>query len=194
MNNNISVISKENCCGCSACASICPLGAISMSPDSEGFLYPKIDQKLCTDCGACLRVCENNVYHDSEQKIFACCSKDDDLVAKSSSGGIFSVLAEKILDNGGGVCAVGYSDDCKECFHKLITSKYELDDLRRAKFVQSKKYNIYVEIRDFLKTGKILLFCGTPCEVGGLRQFLRKDYENLITADLICGCVSSPKV
>lgn len=92
------------------------------------------------------------------------------------------------------MCAVGYSDDCSECLHKIISSSDELDDLRRAKFVQSKKYDIYLRLKSLLIEGIEVLFCGTPCEVGGLRQFLNKDYSNLITCDIICGCVSSPEV
>jgi Coenzyme F420-reducing hydrogenase, beta subunit len=192
--NNISILEKSECCGCTACFSSCPTKAISMKPDYEGFIYPQIDQKECIDCGICLKVCKDVSYYKEKQKIYACWDKEDNNRSISSSGGIFSALANLILDNGGYVCAVGYSEDCKECLHKIISSKEQLDDLRRAKFVQSKKYDIFTQIKDLLKTEKQVLFCGTPCEVGGLRQFLRKDYGNLLTCDLICGCVSSPEV
>lgn len=128
------------------------------------------------------------------QKIYACWSKDDYLRSRSSSGGIFSLLAEKVLEQGGAVCAVGYSDDCKECLHKIIRTKDGLDDLRRAKFVQSKKYDIFLKVKELLQESVQVLFCGTPCECGGLRQFLNWEYDNLITCDIICGCVSSPLV
>ena len=190
----IADIKPDSCCGCSACQASCPVNAISMQPDTEGFLYPVIDKERCIECGKCLKVCKDVKPYEKEQKIYACWSKDDSLRAKSSSGGIFTLLAEKVLDAGGAVCAVGYSYDCKECLHKIIWKKEELDDLRRAKFVQSKKYSIYQEIKTLLGGGTKMLFCGTPCEVGGLRQFLGKEYENLITCDLICGCVSSPMV
>lgn len=193
--NNISILSKEECCGCTACYASCPTKAIIMQPDSdEGFLYPLVDEKKCIDCGKCLKICKDvRLYHE-EQKVYACWSKDDNLRACSSSGGIFSLLAEKVLSNGGAVCAVGYSKDCKECLHKIIRTSEELDDLRRAKFVQSKKYDVLLKVKQLLLDGTQVLFCGTPCEVGGLRQFLGKEYDNLITVDLICGCVSSPMV
>ena len=166
-----------------------------MRPDEvEGFLYPHIDEENCINCGICLKVCKDVRLYQDKQKIYACWSKNDSLRARSSSGGIFSMLAEKLLSEGGAVCAVGYSDDCKECLHKIIRTTEGLDDLRRAKFVQSKKYDVYQQIKDLLKDGVSLLFCGTPCEVGGLRQFLGMEYENLITCDIICGCVSSPMV
>lgn len=166
-----------------------------MQPDKvEGFLYPAVDEEKCIECGKCLRVCKNVKPYQEEQHIYACWSKDDGLRSRSSSGGIFSLLAVQVLSHGGAVCAVGYSDDCKECYHKIIWSLEELDDLRRAKFVQSKKYDVYQKVKDTVAGGATLLFCGTPCEVGGLRQFLGREYDNLITCDIICGCVSSPMV
>lgn len=166
-----------------------------MHPDKdEGFLYPKVDESRCIDCGKCLKVCKNVRLYQEDQHIYACWSKDDQLRARSSSGGVFSILAEQIFAKGGAVCAVGYSDDCKECLHKIIWNNEGLDDLRRAKFVQSKKYNVYKEVKEILFKGTKLLFCGTPCEVGGLKQFLGREYDNLITCDIICGCVSSPMV
>jgi len=166
-----------------------------MQPDKvEGFLYPMIDDSKCIECGKCLKVCKDVRPYEEKQHIYACWSKDDQLRARSSSGGIFSLLAELVLAKGGAVCACGYSDDCKECLHKIIWKREDLDDLRRAKFVQSKKYDVFQSVKNILKDGTILLFCGTPCEVGGLRQFLGREYDNLITCDIICGCVSSPMV
>jgi coenzyme F420-reducing hydrogenase beta subunit len=190
---NISALQPNECCGCTACFASCPVNAIEMKPDFEGFLYPRIDPDLCIDCGKCLNVCLNIKLYKENQTIYSCRSSDE-LRARSSSGGVFSRLAEIVLDSGGGVCAVGYSDGCTECLHKIITTKDELDDLRRAKFVQSKKYDIYSQLKTYLDAGKLTLFCGTPCECGGLRQYLDKEYDNLLTCDLICGCVSSPDV
>lgn len=193
--NSITTLKKDECCGCTACYASCPTEAITMHPDKdEGFLYPKVDESRCIDCGKCLKVCKNVRLYQEDQHIYACWSKDDQLRARSSSGGVFSILAEQIFAKGGAVCAVGYSDDCKECLHKIIWNNEGLDDLRRAKFVQSKKYNVYKEVKEILFKGTKLLFCGTPCEVGGLKQFLGREYDNLITCDIICGCVSSPMV
>lgn len=193
--DNISAVTKEDCCGCTACYATCPSNAISMQPDKEeGFLYPVVDDSKCIYCGKCFKVCKDVRLYQGDQKIYACWSKDDNLRAKSSSGGIFSLFAEYVLGQGGAVCAVGYSENCKECLHKIIWKSEDLDDLRRAKFVQSKKYDVFQNVRDILKEKTLLLFCGTPCEVGGLRQFLGREYDNLITCDIICGCVSSPMV
>ena len=125
-----------------------------MQPDTvEGFLYPVVDEEKCIDCGKCLRVCKNVTPYQEEQHIYACWSKDDGLRSRSSSGGVFSLLAEQVLSQGGAVCAVGYSDDCKECYHKIIWSIDELDDLRRAKFVQSKKYDVFSEVKKLVGGG-----------------------------------------
>lgn len=193
--NNISILKQDECCGCTACYASCPTKAITMQPNKEeGFLYPVVDESKCIECGKCLKVCRDVRPYQEEQQIYACWSRDDQLRAKSSSGGIFSLLAEQVLAKGGAVCACGYSDDCKECLHKIIWKSEDLDDLRRAKFVQSKKYDVFQSVKNILNEGALLLFCGTPCEVGGLRQFLGREYDNLITCDIICGCVSSPMV
>lgn len=191
--NNVSTLKPNECCGCTACYASCPVGAIEMQADFEGFLYPHIDMSKCIDCGKCLRVCKNVLPYKEPQIIYSC-RNSSELRARSSSGGVFSRLAEYVLEQGGVVCAVGYSDGCTECLHKIITSKDELDDLRRAKFVQSKKYDIYSQLKEYLDANTLTLFCGTPCECGGLRQYLNKEYDNLLTCDLICGCVSSPDV
>lgn len=190
---NVSVLRADECCGCTACYASCPVKAIEMRPDFEGFLYPSIDVGKCIDCGLCLKVCKD-VRHYNEQQIVYSCRNNDELRARSSSGGVFSRLSEIVLSQGGVVCAVGYSDGCTECLHKIVTTLDELDDLRRAKFVQSKKYDVYSELKQILNRGITVLFCGTPCECGGLRQYLKREYDNLLTCDLICGCVSSPDV
>ena len=191
--DNVSVLRADECCGCTACHASCPVQAIEMKPDFEGFLYPSIDVDKCIDCGLCLKVCKD-IRHYNEQQIIYSCRNNDELRARSSSGGVFSRLSEIVLSQGGVVCAVGYSDGCTECLHKIVTTLDELDDLRRAKFVQSKKYDVYSELKQILNKGITVLFCGTPCECGGLRQYLKREYDNLLTCDLICGCVSSPDV
>lgn len=190
---NVSILNHKDCCGCTACFASCPMNAIEMRPDFEGYLYPYIDPGSCIDCGKCLKTCLNIKPYEENQIIYSC-RNNDGLRARSSSGGVFSRLAEIVLNQGGVVCAVGYSDGYTECLHKIITSKDDLDDLRRAKFVQSKKYDIYTQLKKYLDRGTLTLFCGTPCECGGLRQYLDKEYNNLLTCDLICGCVSSPDV
>ena len=194
MRDNVSTLLKYQCCGCTACFATCPTDAIRMKADEEGYLYPVIDSSLCINCGRCLDVCKDIQFYDEKQHVFCCKNNDDTLRMRSSSGGLFSSLAEDFLDRGGFVCAVGYSVDCSECLHKIIDTTEELDDLRRAKFVQSNKYDVFEQVKKELLNDRLVLFCGTPCEVGGLRQYLREDYANLLTVDIICGCVSSPMV
>lgn len=190
----IEQIAKDACCGCTACVDSCAFSAITMKPDQEGFLYPQIDDSICTNCGVCLNICKSEVFYNSTQKVFACWSENDELRARSSSGGVFSALAELILANGGYVSGVSYKKDFDEAIHTIISDSSLLDELRRSKFIQSNKYDIFQQVKALLKKNKNVLFVGTPCEVGGLRQYLRKNYDNLLTCDLICGCTSSQKV
>lgn len=194
MINSISKVAKNACCGCTACVGSCAFSAITMQPDHEGFLYPQIDASICTNCGLCLKTCELKAFYDNPQKVFACWTKDDELRARSSSGGVFTALAELIIVDGGYVSGVGYNKDFDEVIHKIVNNQSDLDDLRRSKFIQSNKYDVFQQVKILLKEEKAVLFVGTPCEVGGLRQFLRKNYDNLLTCDIICGCTSSQKV
>lgn len=192
--NNVTLIRKEACCGCSACASCCPVGAIGMRADFEGYLYPQIDPERCTNCGLCLRTCRSLPFYTTPQTVYACRSRDTGLRARSSSGGAFTALAQQVIARGGYVCGAGYVDGCGEVRHLLARDETALDNLRRSKFVQSTKYDIYKTIKTLLDQGAEVLFTGTPCEASGLRQYLRREYAGLTTCDLICGCVSSPKV
>lgn len=192
--NNVTLIRKEACCGCSACASCCPVGAIGMRADFEGYLYPQIDPERCTNCGLCLRTCRSLPFYTAPQTVYACRSRDTGLRARSSSGGAFTALARQVIARGGYVCGAGYVDGCGEVRHLLARDETALDNLRRSKFVQSTKYDIYKTIKTLLDQGAEVLFTGTPCEASGLRQYLRREYAGLTTCDLICGCVSSPKV
>ena len=192
--NNIARIGKEACCGYSACAACCPVGAIDMRADFEGYLYPQVDPERCTHCGLCLRTCRNLSFYTAPQTVYACRSRDTGLRARSSSGGAFTALARQVIARGGYVCGAGYVDGCGEVRHLLARDETALDNLRRSKFVQSTKYDIYKTVKTLLDQGAEVLFTGTPCEAGGLRQYLRREYAGLTTCDLICGCVSSPKV
>lgn len=193
--NNVSLVLKDNCCGCSACYESCPTKAIQMIPDEEGFLYPLVNDNLCIHCGICLKKCDNSELFLSETSIlYACWSKSEEIRKRSSSGGAFTALSKIIFAKKGIVCGVGFNAEYDEVLHKIAKDDVSLDDLRRSKFVQSNKYHIYSLIKDILLQNKYVLFTGTPCEVGGLRSYLGKDFKKLITCDLICGCVSSPKV
>jgi coenzyme F420-reducing hydrogenase beta subunit len=196
----------RTCTGCSACSQTCPRGAVAMRANDEGFLYPCIDEDKCTDCGLCARICPVNKTQDmhganegtrgntgGEKKAFACYAKDDDIRAKSSSGGIFSILAKRILEKNGVVFGAGF-DSKFRVRHCHIENIEELDRLRRSKYVQSDIGNTFREVKSFLKEGRYVLFCGTPCQTAGLRSYLGRDYERLVTCDLACYGVPSPKV
>lgn len=185
-----------NCSGCSACINKCPVNAISMLQNNEGFLYPQIDESKCIKCGLCEKVCHliNKVEkYDALPKALAL-EGDDNIRAKSSSGGIFTLLAEKILDNNGFVCGASYSEDFKKVKHIIISKKEDLDKLRTSKYLQSDIGNIFKEIETYLKNNQEVLFSGTACQCAGLRNFLGKDYENLLLVDILCHGVPSPLV
>ena len=189
---------KGACCGCSACASVCPNGCIEMRADGEGFLYPYVDSVKCIRCGLCEQVCpilcstsDANVHAPEG---YAVINKDENVRLKSSSGGVFSILAESIIRDGGIVFGAAMSEDCRAVFHVGVDSQLELAKLRGSKYVQSSIGDVYIQVRDALTKGRKVLFTGTPCQVEGLHSFLRREYENLLCMDFICHGVPSPKV
>lgn len=187
---------KEICSGCSACANICPVNAISMRPDKEGFLYPEINFEKCIQCEKCRNICPvANKYKDTEQipKVYSAVNNNEETRLNSSSGGLFTALAEKVIEDGGLVFGAGFGEHLK-VVHKMCGDKNGLSELRGSKYVQSEIGNAYHETKEQLESGKKVLFVGTPCQIGGLLAYLGKPYENLITIDFICHGVPSPKV
>ena len=184
----VRLADKLSCTGCESCAEICAKGAISMQMDEEGFLYPKIDTRACVNCGRCAQVCPvlNFRNIDDNPICYAGRSSDRSLVNKSSSGGIFSELALCVLNKNGVVIGAAYDNKDLSVRHIVITSKAELCNLRGAKYVQSRILGIYIAAKEFLDKGLDVLFSGTPCQIAGLKAYLRKDYKNLLTVDLIC--------
>ena len=183
------------CCGCSACAQICPKQCISLKEDKEGFLYPAVDNSSCIDCGLCEKTCP--VINQNEPKkpvvTLAAVNSDESVRLASSSGGIFTLLAERTIDNGGVVFGAAF-DENWNVKHICIDRKSELPKLRGSKYVQSIIGNCYKEAKTYLDTGKEVLFSGTPCQITGLKKFIRKDYKNLKTVDVVCHGTPSPKV
>ncbi len=193
----ISFLNKENCCGCRACAAVCPCNAIIMNSDNEGFLYPVVDEAVCIDCNKCVSSCPviNSSEKPSENpSAYWAINSDEKMRVESSSGGVFTVLAEKTINNGGIVFGAAMSDDCRSVRHISVDNIDELHKLRGSKYVQSDIGDSYNRVKEYLDNGKEILFSGTPCQVEGLLGFLGKDYENLICIDLICHGVPSPKV
>lgn len=189
----------EKCTGCTACASACPKHAISMQRDEWGFLYPRVNEEACINCGLCQKVCpaRNTPARRNrleEEQFRAAWHRDAAVRAASSSGGAFSALAALVLGRGGYVCGAAFNEDYHAVSHIIIHREEELPKLRASKYLQSDMGQCYTAVQKLLKDGAEVLFTGTPCQVAGLHLFLRKEYENLTTADIVCHGVPSPKV
>lgn len=193
----IKIIHKGDCCGCTACYNSCPTKAIVMKEDHEGFKYPVIDEGKCIDCGLCEKVCPMKVPAQSEGNyggVYAIQNNDITERKQSTAGGFFSVIADKILEEGGVVCAAGWKHaDYIMVSHKLISEKQQMEELRGSKYVQSDLGDCFTKIKELIKKGTRCLFVGTPCQVQGIRKFLGYN-KLLVTIDLLCLGVSSPRI
>lgn len=191
----IDIVEKKDCCGCEACVQICPDKCISLSEDNEGFLYPKVKIEDCTKCGLCNSVCPviNQAKQGTPLNVYAAKNRNEEVRMKSSSGGVFTALAELIISEGGIVFGARFNEKW-EVIHDYTETIEGLAPFRGSKYVQSRIGNAYLVAEDFLKQGRKVLFSGTPCQIAGLKLFLRKEYENLLTVDVICHGVPSPKV
>lgn len=199
----IEVLEHNRCTGCAACYTVCAHNAITMKFDSEGFEYPVINQETCIDCYMCQSVCPVLQYdkrqtlrtaNNDVQKGFAARNKNLAQRLTSSSGGIFPPIAGWFLEHDGIVVGIAY-DEHFNTKHLIIDSAEELQDLQGSKYLQCKADNMtFKRIRDELKTGRLVLYAGMACQVEGLKSFLRKEYENLYTIDLICMGIPSSVV
>jgi len=191
----MKVVSEHRCTGCGACANLCPKNAIKMTENREGFLVPEIDTAKCIDCGICLKKCisEHPVYKNNEKPECLAVMADDDIRKVSSSGGVFSLLANYFFQNNGYVCGAAYKDDFS-VRHIIIKDVKDLPLLRGSKYMQSQMGDVYQKIRNLLSEKHPVLFTGLPCQVAGLYSFLNRDYDNLYTVDLLCHGISSSKV
>lgn len=184
----------QECTGCGACYNKCPNNSVKMISDKNGFIVPKINKKTCISCGQCMNVCPvlNPVYNNNPSPECRAVMADDEMRMKSSSGGVFGTAAEYVLDNGGVVCGVAYGDKFLT-EHILIDNKNDLHKIQGSKYVQSDTKDIYKKVKKELESGKNVLFSGCPCQVAGLNSYLGRNYENLITLDIVCHGVPSPK-
>ena len=194
----INITNKVDCCGCNACGDICGKHAISFVADNEGFRYPEVNKELCVDCGLCDKVCPiqnkaNHVERYSEPNVFAAYTKDEAIRLDSTSGGIHSMLALKMYEKDAYVGGAVYNPD-HTCSQIVDNNPERLPEIRSSKYLQSNAEGVYKEIRSLLKEGKNVFFCGCPCQIHALYNFLGKEYENLVTCDFICRGVNSPKV
>ena len=192
----IELASAGDCVGCGACENICSGKAISMVCQDDGFLQPVIDRSKCRDCGLCLKVCPLHVGSAPVPEtglpcVFAAYHKDLAVRKDSTSGGVFTALAQTFFDQGGYVAGAVYDRDMK-VRHILTSDPAQIVNLRSSKYVQSEMGDTYIQVKKALESSAKVLFCGTPCQVAGLHSFLRKKYDNLTTLDFICLGVNSP--
>lgn len=195
----INISDKSKCCGCTACASICPYDAICMQPDELGFLYPMVDRTKCVDCGLCEKVCSFNDHYDTslnfeKPKSYAARHKEMSEVETSRSGATFIALSDWVLEQGGVVYGAGYTDHFR-VVHKRATTKESRNEFKGSKYVQSDLTRIFRMVKDDLRKDRIVLFSGTPCQVSALHSFVGlKLRQNLYLIDIVCHGVPSPYV
>ena len=177
----IDIVDKKDCTGCWGCVNTCPKLCITMKTDEEGFDYPIVDESICIKCKKCVKVCP--VLHKEEIKnspvAYACFNKDEEVRKESSSGGVFTLIATNVIRDNGVVFGARFND-LFEVEHNYIETLDDINLFRGSKYVQSKIGYTFTEVKKFLEDGKNVLFSGTPCQVGGLKSFLGKSYENLI--------------
>lgn len=192
----IQINEKKNCCGCTACKNACPANAITMIPDEEGFLYPKVDKEKCINCRLCEKVCpilNKKTKNEKEQSAYVINNKNEKVRSQSTSGGAFTPIAEYIIKNHGVVFGAKYVKNLEVC-HTYTENIEGIEAFRGSKYVQSNLRNTFSEVKNFLNEGRLVCFSGTPCQIQGLKSFLKKNYENLITVDVVCRAVPSPLV
>ncbi|MEI0510705.1 polysaccharide pyruvyl transferase family protein [Brachyspira intermedia] len=194
--NNINILNRNECSGCSVCYKVCPHNAISMVETKEGFHYPLIDDEKCTDCGVCVKRCHalNDNFKTDHRKEFYEVKGSDEIRMKSSSGGMFSLVADYILDRGGYVCAASFTKDWLGVEHIIIDNKKDLDKLRYSKYIESNLGDVFIDIKKLLNENKEVLFVGAPCQVSALNHYLGREYDNLLTMDFLCHGVVPQKV
>lgn len=190
-------LDKSSCCGCTACASICPKNAIIMKNDASGFAYPEVVESLCVECGLCKKVCPFNadVIDNTIQKapkVYAVINKNKDIHIKSSSGGLFFALASAVINQNGVVYGAVFDESFK-VKHIRATDLSGIESMCGSKYVQSNIEGIYSSVKSDLLALKQVMFVGTGCQIGGLKKYLGKRYDNLITVDLVCHGVPSQK-
>lgn len=191
----IKINKESDCCGCASCMQRCPKQCISMHEDAKGFLYPLIDETVCINCGLCEKVCPvlNQGQMLSPLQVQAVRNIKEEVRMVSSSGGYFYILAAKIITQGGVVFGAAF-DDKWEVHHSYTETIEGLQAFMGSKYVQSRIENTYSEAEKFLSLGRLVLYSGTSCQVAGLKRFLRRDYDNLFTVEVICHGVPSPKI
>lgn len=191
----INITNKKDCCGCSACVQRCPKQCISLHEDNEGFLYPHVNTNDCINCGLCEKVCPwlNRQNKLQPLEVLAVKNRNEEERMASSSGGVFIALAKKVIADGGVVFGAVF-DEKWEVKHTYAEKIEDVKPMMGSKYLQSRIENSYKDAENFLKDGRLVFFTGSPCQITGLHNYLRKNYSNLISADFLCHGVPSPGV
>lgn len=192
----IRINKKEECCGCGACFNKCPKRCITMNSDEEGFRYPVTDQAECNECGLCEKVCPCINYKEEiprKQMAYLVQNRDESIRSESTAGGAFSAIASYVIKKGGIVYGVSYDLEFHVC-HTKTDKIEELGKFRNSKYVQSNTGVTFAEVKKYLDQERMVCFSGTPCQIEGLKSFLQKDYDKLVTVDVVCHAVPSPLV
>lgn len=188
------ILKEIECTGCSACSQKCPINCIEMHPDPEGFLIPVIDLVRCVQCGVCVDSCPEKVFVEKKAslKTYIAVGKDKELIYYSASGGAFITIAKYVVDTLGGIVFGCVFDHNMHARHIGVHDLEGLERLQGSKYVQSEIGDSFNQCEKYLKEGKYVLFSGTPCQIAGLSSYLEKEYERLITIDIVCHGVPSP--
>lgn len=193
----INVLNKIDCCGCTACAGICPKQCIEMKEDTEGFVYPVVSIENCINCRVCERVCpvlNKKSIESYAQRGFIVQNKDKKILRESTAGGAFTAIAKYVIDQGGVVFGAELAKDLT-VHHICVEQEKDLFRLRNSKYVQSfVGGELLKQVKSFLKDGKYVCFSGTPCQIEGLKNYLGNNCSNLITVDVVCRAVPSPMI
>lgn len=191
----VDIRNKKDCCGCASCANVCPKNCITMKSDFEGFLYPYVEKSNCVQCNLCEKSCPiiNINEVKNEPKAYGCYNKDENVRMRSSSGGFFHILCEFVIKQKGVVFGAAF-DENFDVYHDYAETMDECEKFKGSKYAQSTIGDSYKKAKDFLDDGSIVLFSGTPCQIAGLYTYLKRDYDNLFTQDIVCHSIPSPKI
>lgn len=189
------ICEHNKCTGCGSCVSVCPKQCIHMEESKDGFLYPVINEADCIDCGLCQKSCKAEEKADKsfEKQAYAMKNQNEEVRVNSSSGGVFTLLSEYIISCGGAVYGAAFTDNY-EVEHIRINTVEDIEKLRTSKYVQSRIGNCYQLAKKDLEENRMVLFTGTPCQIAGLKGYLKKEYDNLYCQDIMCHGVPSPKL